>query len=490
MDEAEQETQKVRRVVVIGAGVSGITAAKCLLDEGLEPVVGEASSAIGGVWKLVGEGSDGGGLAYRSLRTNTSKQIMAFSDFPFAADLPDFPSRVDVLRYLDAYADHFRVRERIRFGTAVELVTPLPGGRWSVRMRASDGSRDECFDGVLVCSGVFREPVVPVYPGQENFAGTILHSSSYVDAANLEGKTVAIVGVGSSGADIAVETSYAARRVLLCGSKGTWFIPRHIGGRPRDHHLSRLAGRIPKKLGLRLAQRRVLGRYRREGLPDRPSALGFPEPPFSSGRTTANTGMHARAAAGAIVARPDIARLEGHERVFVDGIREGVDVLIFATGYSVRFPFLAEETNPLRDHGPALYKQVFHPDCPGLAFIGMFRVSGPALPVAEMQSRWAARVLRGAVQLPPAAEMLRAIATRRAEVAARGANPFKVEFVPYLDDLAEEIGARPHLWRHPGLLWRLLAGPPTPAQYRLDGPGRWSGAAQAIRAAARPVGEN
>jgi hypothetical protein len=173
--------------------------------------------------------------------------------------------------------------------------------------------------------------------------------------------------------------------------------------------------------------------------------------------------MHARAAAGAIVARPDIARLDGDELVFVDGTRERVDVLIFATGYAVTFPFLTEETNPLRDNGLALYKQVFHPDCPGLAFIGMFRVSGPALPVAEIQARWAARVLRGTVQLPPPADMHRVIATRRAEVAARGANPFKVEFVPYLDDLAGEFGARPRLWRHPGLLWRLLAGPPTPA---------------------------
>src|ERR1700686_5012511 len=92
-----------RRVAVIGAGVSGLAAAKCLLDEGLEPVVYEQGSEIGGLWNYQEALPDGGGVMYRSLHTNTSKQTLAFSDFPFPETAPDFPHHREVLQYLRDY---------------------------------------------------------------------------------------------------------------------------------------------------------------------------------------------------------------------------------------------------------------------------------------------------------------------------------------------------------------------------------------------------
>ena len=77
-----------RRVAVIGAGVSGLAAAKCLLDEGLEPVVYEQSPQIGGLWNYDEALPDGGGVLYRALRSNTSKQTLAFSDFPLPETAP------------------------------------------------------------------------------------------------------------------------------------------------------------------------------------------------------------------------------------------------------------------------------------------------------------------------------------------------------------------------------------------------------------------
>src|SRR4051794_9453658 len=109
----------IKRVAVIGAGVSGITAAKALFEEGITPVVFEQGSAIGGVWTFDEALPDGGSPAYRSLRTNTPKRPTAYSDFPFPEELPDFPTRADMVDYLNAYADHFHVREHIRFATRV-----------------------------------------------------------------------------------------------------------------------------------------------------------------------------------------------------------------------------------------------------------------------------------------------------------------------------------------------------------------------------------
>src|SRR6266513_5963817 len=95
------------RIAVIGAGASGLTTAKCLLDEDLEPVVFEQAKAIGGVWTYDEAREDGGSLAYRSLRTNTSKHLLAYSDYPFPETTADFPNRAHVLTYLADYDDHF-----------------------------------------------------------------------------------------------------------------------------------------------------------------------------------------------------------------------------------------------------------------------------------------------------------------------------------------------------------------------------------------------
>jgi cation diffusion facilitator CzcD-associated flavoprotein CzcO len=114
------------RVAVIGAGASGLAAAKALVEVGLTPVVYEAAAAVGGLWVYREQGR---GPAYRSLRTNTSKQVTAFSDLPFAGELPDFPARAAVEEYLRAYADRFGLWPLIRFGCRVRCVLPRDAGR-------------------------------------------------------------------------------------------------------------------------------------------------------------------------------------------------------------------------------------------------------------------------------------------------------------------------------------------------------------------------
>ena len=94
----------INRVAVIGAGAAGLASARWLMDAGLEPVVFERTGAVGGLWR------PDTGLAYPSLRTNTSKQKTAFSDLAFGDALPDHPMRDDVLAYLERYAEVTGVR--------------------------------------------------------------------------------------------------------------------------------------------------------------------------------------------------------------------------------------------------------------------------------------------------------------------------------------------------------------------------------------------
>src|ERR1700759_4034144 len=146
------------RVAVIGAGPSGITAAKHGIEAGFETTVFEASDALGGQWQTTAahSGVDPG------MPTNTSRAMTAFSDFPAPADHPLHPRAEQIHDYLRAYAAEFGVTERIRFGTPVGRVSR----GWEV-----DG---EPFDGVIVASGRFRKPCLP--GALEPFSGEILHS--------------------------------------------------------------------------------------------------------------------------------------------------------------------------------------------------------------------------------------------------------------------------------------------------------------------------
>src|SRR5689334_10112698 len=117
------------QVAVIGAGAAGLTTAKALCEVGIRPIVYEASDRLGGLWVYREQGE---GPAYRSLRTNTSRQITAFSDFPFPTNLPLYPAREAVEIYLEQYADAFGLRPLIRFGCSVRSLRQIADGRWQL----------------------------------------------------------------------------------------------------------------------------------------------------------------------------------------------------------------------------------------------------------------------------------------------------------------------------------------------------------------------
>ena len=106
------------RACVIGAGSSGIAAAKALLERGIPFDCFEKSDRVGGNW--VFGNRNGMSSAYRSLHINTSRLRMEYSDFPMPAGYPDFPHHTEIARYFDAYVDHFGLRPHISFETGVE----------------------------------------------------------------------------------------------------------------------------------------------------------------------------------------------------------------------------------------------------------------------------------------------------------------------------------------------------------------------------------
>lgn len=412
---------------MIGAGAGGLVSARWLAAAGATVQVFERTGALGGIWR------PDTGLAYPSLRTNTSKQKSAFSDLPFPDDAPDFPDRTVVLAYLERYADRTGVRGRIAFDHRVSSVAP-DGAGWRV-----DG---EPFDAVVVATGLFGVPRISPLPGRERFQGPVLHSAEYRDLEAFRDRAVVVAGAGSSGADIACDLVGVARSVVLAVRSEVVFAPRYRGGRPYDHRLTRAQRLLPRRLRGWLTRRVIVDEYRRRGLRPAPPSL----------KVTPGTGVLDALAAGRLRLGPGLVALEEDAAVLADGSRVAADAVVLATGYAPTFPFLPPGLPPTRDGALALYRLVFPPGVPGLAFVGLTRVQGAVFPVAELQARWVAAVFSGRAALPPVAQMWREIDARLAAARAAGDDQMRVELLPYLDDLAARIGARPRLWRRPALL--------------------------------------
>ena len=187
-------------------------------------------------------------------------------------------------------------------------------------------------------------------------------------------------------------------------------------------------------------------------------------------------------AEGRIRCRPAIVAIRGRTVVFADGREEEADAIITATGYDLSLPFLPEDvrrTLNADSTGLDLYVHTFHPNLPGLAFIGQYILVGPYMPCVELQARWIAMVWSGARELPPRDRMARGIEAWR-DMRQTAPNLL----LPSLTlALSQEAGVAPDLAARPEITRHLLFGPLAPAQFRLDGHGRRADALELFKQA-------
>src|SRR5690349_6480948 len=189
-------------VCVIGAGSSGIAAAKALHERGIPFDCFEKSDQVGGNW--VFGNRNGMSSAYRSLHINTSRERMEYSDFPMPKSYPDFPHHTHIAKYFDDYVEHFGVRDRIRFETGVEHAARRPDGVWEIALDTGETLR---YDTLFVANGHHwdaRWPE-PAFPGSDEFEGVQMHSHDYKgdDPNFFRDKHVVVLGMGNSAMDIA-----------------------------------------------------------------------------------------------------------------------------------------------------------------------------------------------------------------------------------------------------------------------------------------------
>jgi cation diffusion facilitator CzcD-associated flavoprotein CzcO len=427
------------RICVVGAGCSGLTSVKALTEAGLPVDAYEMGSSYGGNWRY--DNDNGRAAAYDSLRIDTSKGRMAFSDLPMPESYPDYPHHSQVLAYFESYVERFGLASSITFRTRVESVTPASGG-YRVRVRELDGGaeRNTLYRAVLVCNGHHWCPNLPEPLG--SFAGESLHSRLYRSPEGLRGKRVLVVGIGNSGADIACDAAPLARRTLLASRRGAHVIPRYLLGRPTDTFVTPLGSRLPlavQRAFCGLLLRLARGPQERYGLPP-------PQTRLLSEHPTLSTDLLPLVADGRVVPKPEVAELGGDRVRFADGSEEAVDVIIWATGYRIRFPFLDRELFPVADNRVSLYGRVVDPDRPGLYFIGLIQPLGAIMPLAELQARWVAGLLSGRLELPRRRAMKAWIERDRRALARRYlASPrhtIQVDFFPYRRFLERQLRRR------------------------------------------------
>ncbi|WP_274543210.1 flavin-containing monooxygenase [Microbacterium sp. CPCC 204701] len=231
-----------RRYAVIGAGPSGLSAARALQKAGIAFDGYEASRGVGGLWDIENPRS----TMYESAHLISSRTTTEFAEFPMRSRA-DYPSHRELIEYFRAFAERFGLTERFRFDTRVtSLDRDGDGDGWTLRAAPSTrsaaggpssgtGSTDSIarrYDGVILANGTLAEPNVPALRGE--FTGELLHTSAYKTATQLTGKRVLIIGAGNSGCDIAVDAVHHAASVEMSVRRGYYFVPRYLFGKPSD----------------------------------------------------------------------------------------------------------------------------------------------------------------------------------------------------------------------------------------------------------------
>jgi cation diffusion facilitator CzcD-associated flavoprotein CzcO len=383
--------------LVIGGGPAGLAVAACLQQAGLRPCVLEKGQAVGTSWRS----------HYRRLHLHTVKELSALPGLAFPAEAPRYVPRAQVVDYLEAYARHFALQvqtscEVVSVARPAERVEGAEGAEgaegWEVCARVANGGselRRWQVRRVVLASGANAQPRRPALPGEEVFGGRVLHSRSYTDARAFAGQRVLVVGMGNTGAEIALDLCEQGVAVGLSVRSPVNIVHREFLGRPSQRS-SLLLARLPQRWGDTVA-----GWLRDLSVGDL-SAYGLRTPVGSplaqlreEGRTPViDVGTVAQIRAGRIAVYPGIDQLVPGGVRFVDGRQAAFDTVLLATGYGAGLQALFPTLKlPLDERGLPT-SAIGAGELAGLCFVGFdLRQPGGLLRTIAQQAQAVARHL-------------------------------------------------------------------------------------------------
>jgi cation diffusion facilitator CzcD-associated flavoprotein CzcO len=352
-------------VIIIGAGPYGLSVAATLKQKGIDALVLERGDGVADSWRR----------RHPQLRLNTHRTNSGLPGSPISKSAGTFPDVRTYLTHLAQYAQHNKLR--IKTGADVrriERCTPY----WRVETSSGNLSTRQ----LVVATGFDHTPVIPSWPGLNDFRGELRHAADFGSAEDYRDKSVLVVGAGNSGGDLLNVLSRVATRSLgVSVRRGPVVLPSRLAGFPlmltaplldplpvacADIILSlteRLAFGDVGKLGLRKGPARAISRLRDEHV-----------------APAIDNGFVAAIRAGKIQVYPQIVSFDNNEVVFDDDSRQTPDIVIAATGYDCGLEPMIGHLGLLKEDGrPLISGTKQHPQAPGLWLALMTPPLGGAL---------------------------------------------------------------------------------------------------------------
>jgi thioredoxin reductase len=464
-------------IAIIGAGFAGLSAAKVLDAFGHRVTVFEKEADVGGVWSAA--------RRYPGLTTQNVRDTYAFSDFPYPDDYPEWPSGEQVQRYLDAYTRKFQLVDKIHLSTEVLSATPTADEKgWDIQVRKTiNGISHETtqhFDYLIVCNGIFSQPMIPEYPGAEEFAaagGRICHTSEFKVLDDARNKHMLVIGYGKSSTDVAQAVADVAASTTVVARHLIWKVPKRLMNVLNYKYLflTRLGEGLFRYIHLKGFERFLHG----IGRPIRNSMLSQvqwvinrqckleelglkpAEPLETIARSTVSLVTegffeNVRAKKIRVAKHASIRELvieQGKKfAILTTGEKLPADIIVCGTGWHQRVPFLSQQVmqRVTDEQGNfMLYRSMIPLNMPRLAFNG-YNSSFFSQLNAEIGALWIADLLGGHLQLPPLSTQQKVIRERLAWMEERtqgkhskGTNiiPFSVHHIDeLLGDMALPLG--------------------------------------------------
>ncbi|MGG5257855.1 flavin-containing monooxygenase [Phycicoccus avicenniae] len=357
----EDSGGRTEEVVVVGAGPGGLAVAAALRDRGVQALVVDRAEQVGESWRN----------HYDRLHLHTPRGWSHLPGYRIPRRFGRWVARADVVRYLEEYARHHRVR--LRLGTAVTRVERLDatdrGARWVVHL--ADGT-DVRARHVVIATGYNHTPVEPTWPGLDGFTGELVLARDYRSGRPWAGRDVLVVGTGNTGTEIATDLAeQGATRVWLAVRT-----PPHILSRTRFGVPAQATGiavrRLPPKVVDRVAG--VLAAVQEPDLTEHgmPRAGRDLYSRVLEGRIPVqDVGVVGAIRSGRVEPVAAVEAMDGADVVLSDGTRLTPDAVVVATGYRAGLEPLVGHLGVLGERGlPTTHGAEPAAGAPGLWFTG------------------------------------------------------------------------------------------------------------------------
>ncbi|CAA2998310.1 probable indole-3-pyruvate monooxygenase YUCCA10 [Olea europaea var. sylvestris] len=311
------------KVIIVGAGPSGLATAACLSQFSVPYMILEREDCFASLWKK---------YSYDRLHLHLAKQFCELPHFKLPSSCPTYVSKNDFIHYLDEYVSHFKINPA--YGKSVKsAVYDEPTKKWKIQAQNVSSNKVEEFSCrfLVVATGETCDAFVPEFEGLNTFAGEKIHSTQYKNGEKFREKSVLVIGSGNSGMEIALDlANYGAKTSIAVRS------PIHILSREMAYMGLFLLNYVPFNFVdnlLTFLSKLIYGDLTKHGI-KRPQEGPFALKVKYGKYPVIDVGTYQKIKNGVIQVLPGITNIKGNDVVFENGKEHPFDAIIFATGFN------------------------------------------------------------------------------------------------------------------------------------------------------------